>query len=77
VTEAPDVPPGVDLTRPSPARLHDYFLGGTNNFPVDRSAAEKLKIAAPDVIDAVWANRRFHGRAAPAGRRPTYDGRER
>jgi S-adenosyl methyltransferase len=64
VTEAPGVPPGVDLTRPSPARLYDYFLGGTNNFPVDRQAAERLKATAPDVVDAVWANRGFHGRAA-------------
>jgi hypothetical protein len=24
-----DVPPGVDPTRPSPARLYDYYLGGT------------------------------------------------
>jgi hypothetical protein len=64
VTEARDVPPGVDLTRPSPARLYDYFLGGTNNFPVDRRVADKLKAVAPDVIDAAWANRGFHGRAA-------------
>ena len=64
MTEAPGVPPGVDLTRPSPARLYDYFLGGTNNFPVDRQVAERLRAAAPDVVDAVWANRGFHGRAA-------------
>jgi hypothetical protein len=64
VTEPCDVPPGVDPTRPSPARLYDYFLGGTNNFPVDRRAAEALKAQAPDVVDAIWANRGFHGRAA-------------
>jgi hypothetical protein len=58
------VPPGVDLTRPSSARLYDYFLGGTTNYAVDRAAAERLKVAAPDLIDAVWANRGFHGRAA-------------
>jgi S-adenosyl methyltransferase len=64
VTEACDVPPGVDPTRPTPARLYDYFLGGTNNFAVDRRAAEALKGQAPDVVDAMWANRGFHGRAA-------------
>jgi hypothetical protein len=64
VTEARDVPPGVDPTRPTPARLYDYFLGGTNNFAVDRRAAESLKAQAPDVVDAMWANRGFHGRAA-------------
>jgi hypothetical protein len=60
----PAVPPGVDVTRPSPARLYDYILGGTNNFPVDREAAEKMKAASPDIVDGMWANRGFHGRAA-------------
>src|SRR5258708_4796301 len=64
MTETEQAPPGVDATRPSPARLYDYFLGGTTNFAVDRAAAEHLKAAAPDLIDAVWANRGFHGRAA-------------
>jgi hypothetical protein len=64
VTEARDVPPGVDPARPPPARMYDYFLGGTNNFLADRQAAEALKARAPDVVDATWANRGFHGRAA-------------
>ncbi len=64
MTETEQAPPGVDATRPSPARLYDYYLGGTTNFAVDRAAAEHLKAAAPDLIDAVWANRGFHGRAA-------------
>jgi hypothetical protein len=64
MTETEQAPPGVDPTRPSPARLYDYYLGGTTNFAVDRAAAEHLKVAAPDLIDAVWANRGFHGRAA-------------
>jgi len=64
MSELADVPPGVDPTRPSPARLYDYFLGGTNNFPVDRETAAYLKAHIPDVADAVWANRGFHGRAA-------------
>jgi len=68
VSEPRDIPSGepegVDLTRPSPARLYDYFLGGTNNFPVDREAAERLRAVDPDVADAMWANRGFHGRAA-------------
>jgi hypothetical protein len=54
----------VDPTVPSPARLYDYFLGGTNNFEADRAAAEKLIAVVPDFIDAVYANRGFHGRAA-------------
>jgi len=58
------IPVGVDPATPSAARLYDYYLGGTANFAVDRAAADKLKAAVPDLIDAVWANRGFHGRAA-------------
>lgn len=41
VNDTPKVPAGVDPTRLSPARLHDY-LGGTANFAVDPEAAERL-----------------------------------
>lgn len=64
MTAFPDVPPGVDPTRPSPVRLYDYFLGGTHNYPVDREVAERLKATVPDIVDAMLANRGLHGRAA-------------
>ncbi len=58
------VPPGVDPTTPSPARIYDYVLGGTHNFPVDREAAERIRARSPDLADAAWVNRAFHQRAA-------------
>jgi S-adenosyl methyltransferase len=58
------VPPGVDPTRPTPAGIYDYFLGGATHFPADRKAAEKLRAAMPDIPDSIMANRGFHGRAA-------------
>jgi S-adenosyl methyltransferase len=61
---AGSIPPGVDPARPSPARVYDYFLGGTNYLPADRELAEKLKATVPDVVDTILANRGFHGRAA-------------
>jgi hypothetical protein len=64
MTEPDPVPRGVDTTRPSPARLYDYFLGGTHHLPVDREAGAQLKAAVPDLEDGVWANRGFHQRAA-------------
>jgi hypothetical protein len=64
MTEIGDVPPGVDPTRPTTARLYDYFLGGTNNFPVDREVGEQIKAEVPYAVDAVLSNRGFHGRAA-------------
>jgi hypothetical protein len=64
MTEPEQAPPGVDPTVPTPARIYDYILGGTHNFGADRAAAEKVKVAFPDVVDAFYANRGFHGRAA-------------
>lgn len=64
MTEAEQAPPGVDPSTPSPARLYDYYLGGSTNFRSDRAAAERLREALPDLYDAAWANRGFHQRAA-------------
>jgi hypothetical protein len=60
----PPVPPGVDPAVPSPARLYDYYLGGTINFPADQQAAERLRSDLPEISDMAWANRGFHQRAA-------------
>jgi S-adenosyl methyltransferase len=64
VDDAPQVPPGVDPQTPTPARLYDYYLGGTNNFDVDRAMAERLRAQVPEISDSAWANRAFHQRAA-------------
>lgn len=64
MSPAEQVPAEIDVTRPSTARLYDYYLGGTNNFEIDRQAAEKLRQQLPELADAAWANRGFHGRAA-------------
>ncbi len=64
MTEAPHVPQGVDVSRPSPARLYDYYLGGVNNFPIDREAAAMIMKAVPKLRDIAWVNRGFHQRSA-------------
>jgi hypothetical protein len=64
VAEAELVPEGVDPSKPSPARMYDYMLGGTHNLQVDRIATERFRASMPDLEDAAWANRGFHGRAA-------------
>lgn len=64
MSETESAPPGVDPAVPSPARLYDYYLGGTHNFQADRELAEQLGAAIPDMVDAVLANRGFHVRAA-------------
>jgi hypothetical protein len=64
MSEADVVPEGVDPAVPSPARLYDYYLGGTSNFESDRKMAEQVRRLVPEIADAAWANRGFHGRAA-------------
>ena len=54
---------GPDFTKPSPARMYDYWLGGKDNFAVDREAAAEILQHAPDADSACRANRAFVGRA--------------
>ena len=61
---APDwVPPAVDSTKAHPARIYDYLLGGKDNFPIDREAAETALRAVPEVREMAREGRRFVGRA--------------
>ncbi|HZG02215.1 MAG TPA: SAM-dependent methyltransferase [Streptomyces sp.] len=56
-------PEQIDTGRPHPARMYDYYLGGSDNYEVDREAAERLIEIAPDVRASARANRDFLGRA--------------
>ena len=47
----------------SPARIYNYLLGGKDYYPVDRLAAEEILSVAPDIRQAVVANRAFLRRA--------------
>ncbi|MFD7133569.1 SAM-dependent methyltransferase [Streptomyces sp. NPDC059894] len=53
----------IDTSKPHPARMYDYFLGGKDNYEVDREAAEEFMKSAPEVRVGVRANRRFMHRA--------------
>ena len=57
------VPPGIDTTRPSAARVYDYFLGGTHHLPVDRELAARIEAMTPDIGATMRANRVFLRRA--------------
>jgi O-methyltransferase involved in polyketide biosynthesis len=61
---ADSIPPGVNPEVPTPARLYDYFLGGSNHFEVDRQLGKRIQDLVPEVSDSAWANRAFHQRAA-------------
>jgi hypothetical protein len=50
---------------PSTARMYDYYLGGKDNYPVDREAAERVIKMMPEgtIRTAAAQNRQFLGRA--------------
>lgn len=56
----------ADIERPSPARIYDYWLGGSNNFAADREVAERAAGAMPTLKAAIWANRAFLRRVVKA-----------
>lgn len=60
--EEPDVP-DLDTSRPHPARVYDYLLGGKNHFASDRELAEKMLTQAPHLRTSARENRAFLGRA--------------
>ncbi len=53
----------IDTSRPHPARMYDYWLGGRDNYEVDRYAAEQMLAGAPVIRASVVANRAFMRRA--------------
>jgi len=53
----------AELSRPNPARIYDYALGGSANFAADRAAFEALVDTYPDAAHAPRANRAFLRRA--------------
>jgi hypothetical protein len=56
-------PAGIDVSRPSAARVYDYILGGAHNFEVDRALGDELIRTSPDVATTMRANRVFLRRA--------------
>ncbi|MGF1428881.1 SAM-dependent methyltransferase [Kitasatospora sp. LaBMicrA B282] len=61
--EAPPPPADLHPEIPHPARMYDYYLGGKDNFPADRAAAEKVLALGPLVRISARANRAFLRRA--------------
>jgi S-adenosyl methyltransferase len=49
----------VDISRPNPARMYDYYLGGAHNFAVDREAADRVLAILPETREFAMRNREF------------------
>jgi SAM-dependent methyltransferase len=50
---------GIDVNIPSVARMYDYYLGGKDNYAVDREASEDLLKVVPSTQALALNNRRF------------------
>jgi hypothetical protein len=56
-------PPEIDTSKPRPARLYNFYLGGTDSYQVDRYAAAEVLRIVPEPRDIALANRAFLQRA--------------
>lgn len=62
--EAVGVPgDGIDTTVPHSARVWNYFLGGKDNYAVDRAAGDEYRRVFPGILDIARADRGFLVRA--------------
>jgi len=67
VTDSPSAPanaaPKIDTTRAHTARIWNYWLGGKDNYPVDRQVGDQIRQLHPGIGDYARADRVFLGRA--------------
>src|ERR1700761_7249634 len=57
------MPPEINSSKPHPARIYDFFIGGDNHFAVDRETAAQILRRSPAAHIAARENRGFLGRA--------------
>ncbi|AEN08400.1 MULTISPECIES: SAM-dependent methyltransferase [unclassified Streptomyces] len=55
--------PRIDTSRPHPARMYDWFLGGKDNYPVDEAMGRQMLAVEPGVPVMARVNRAFMHRA--------------
>ena len=58
----PEPPEGVDTTVPQSARIWNYWLGGKDNYPVDRQAGDLYARSFPGILDIARQSRAFLAR---------------
>jgi hypothetical protein len=56
-------PPEIDTTVPHSARIWNYWLGGKDNYPVDRAAGDQYRDIYPEIVEVARASRQFLTRA--------------
>jgi O-methyltransferase involved in polyketide biosynthesis len=60
---ASQVPPEINTNVPQTARIWNYWLGGKDNFPVDRQVGDQILEAFPAIVENARASRAFLVRA--------------
>jgi hypothetical protein len=58
-----DLMAGIDTSVPHSARIWNYWLGGKDNFPVDREAGDQYTEVFPGIVEVARTSRDFLGRA--------------
>ncbi|WP_371643526.1 SAM-dependent methyltransferase [Streptomyces mirabilis] len=53
----------IDTSRPHPARMYDWFLGGKDNYPVDEELGRRIMSTDPSAPRSARSNRWFMQRA--------------
>ncbi len=53
----------IDTSKPSVARMYDYYLGGKDNFQVDRDAVHQMPVPMSEIRGLALENRAFLRRA--------------
>lgn len=53
----------IDTSKPHPARMYDWFLGGKDNYPVDEAMGRQMLALEPGVPVMAKVNRAFMHRA--------------
>ncbi|MEU9362238.1 SAM-dependent methyltransferase [Streptomyces sp. NPDC048301] len=53
----------IDTSKPHPARMYDWFLGGKDNYPVDEAMGRQMLAVEPGVPVMAKLNRAFMHRA--------------
>jgi hypothetical protein len=54
--------PEIDTTVAHSARVWDYWLGGKDNYPVDRAVGDQIAQVLPGIVTCAQAGRMFAGR---------------
>ncbi|MCF6525136.1 SAM-dependent methyltransferase [Streptomyces sp. JJ36] len=66
MSDAGFTPEQIDTSKAHPARMYDYYLGGRDNYEVDRAAADRVLKLAPEIRVSARGNRAFLRRAVRA-----------